>query len=410
MNFVVSMADRCRKSGNMEETSALKKHFEWKGKIETSVKAKVDTDESLALAYTPGVADACLAINENPDLSFELTGRANTVAVITDGTAVLGLGNIGPEAGMPVMEGKCALFKTFGNADAVPLCLKTTDTEELIRTIKLLEGNFGGINLEDISAPRCFEVESRLKKELSIPVFHDDQHGTAIVVGAALLNASRIVKKPISQMNAVINGAGAAGISIGRYLLAMGVKDVILVDKFGIICEGDTFQNKAHEEVSKITNRNFRRGLLADALKGADLFVGVSVGNVVSEDMVKSMASNAIVFALANPVAEISPEKAKHAGAAIVGTGSSRYPNQINNVLVFPGLFRGAFDTRASDINLQMMLAASRGIAGVIAEDELSPDYIIPKAVDIRAHQAVAREVARAAIESGVARIKKSGF
>ena len=389
----------------MNQTPSIKKHLEWKGKIETKVKAPVDTEEALALAYTPGVADVCLAIKEDINNSFTLTGRANTVAVITDGTAILGLGNIGPEAGMPVMEGKCALFKQFGGVDAFPLCLKTTDTEEIIRTIKLLEGSFGGINLEDISAPRCFEIETRLKKELEIPVFHDDQHGTAIVVGAALINALKVVDKPIKDVTVVVNGAGAAGISIGKYLLNMGVKDLIFVDKFGIICQGDTFENKSHQEVSTISNKRKLKGSLKDALVGADVFVGVSVGNIVTEQMVQSMNDKAIVFAMANPVPEIQPELAKKAGAAIVGTGSSKHPNQINNALVFPGLFRGALDVRASDINLEMMLAASRAIAETVSNDKLCAQYIIPKAVDYTAHKNVAKAVKEAAIKSGVARI-----
>ena len=389
----------------MNQTPSIKKHLEWKGKIETKVKAPVDTEEALALAYTPGVADVCLAIKEDINNSFTLTGRANTVAVITDGTAILGLGNIGPEAGMPVMEGKCALFKQFGGVDAFPLCLKTTDTEEIIRTIKLLEGSFGGINLEDISAPRCFEIETRLKKELEIPVFHDDQHGTAIVVGAALINALKVVDKPIKDVTVVVNGAGAAGISIGKYLLNMGVKDLIFVDKFGIICQGDTFENKSHQEVSTISNKRKLKGSLKDALVCADVFVGVSVGNIVTEQMVQSMNDKAIVFAMANPVPEIQPELAKKAGVAIVGTGSSKHPNQINNALVFPGLFRGALDVRASDVNLEMMLAASRAIAETVPNDKLCAQYIIPKAVDYTAHKNVAKAVKEAAIKSGVARI-----
>lgn len=388
----------------MNKTKALEKHFEWKGKIEITGKAPVSTAEELALAYTPGVADACLAIKEQPELSFELTGRSNFVGIVTDGTAILGLGNIGPEAGMPVMEGKCALFKEYGGVDAFPLCLRTTDTEEIIRTIKLLEGSFGGINLEDIAAPRCFEIEQRLKKEMDIPVFHDDQHGTAIVVGAALINSLKIIGKKMSDVNAVVNGAGAAGTAIGKYLLGMGVNDVVMCDKDGILVEGETYTNKAHVELAKITNKYHKKGLLADAMKGADLFVGVSVGNVVSEEMVASMAKDAIVFALANPVPEISRDKALHAGAKIVGTGSSQFPNQINNALVFPGLFRGALDVRASDVTDEMMRAASYGIASTLSNDELSVDNVLPKAVDHRAHQAVAKAVAEAARKCGVAR------
>ncbi|MBQ6883815.1 MAG: NADP-dependent malic enzyme [Clostridia bacterium] len=389
----------------MKQTPSIQKHLEWKGKVETRVKAPVDTEEALALAYTPGVADVCLAIKEDINNSYLLTGRANAVAVITDGTAILGLGNIGPVAGMPVMEGKCALFKQFGGVDAIPLCLKTTDTEEIIRTIKLLEGSFGGINLEDISAPRCFEIETRLKKELDIPVFHDDQHGTAIVVGAALINGLKVVGKSIENVTVVVNGAGAAGISIGKYLLKMGVKDLIFVDRFGIICEGDSFENKAHEEVSHISNKHHLKGTLKDALVGADVFVGVSVGNIVTKKMVESMNDKAIVFAMANPIPEIAPDLAKEAGAAVVGTGSSKHPNQINNALVFPGLFRGALDVRASDINLEMMMAASKAIAKTVPEDKLSAQYIIPKAVDKTAHENVAKAVKMAAINSGVARL-----
>lgn len=390
----------------MNDSIALKKHFEWKGKIETKVKVPIENEQDLMLAYTPGVADACLSIRDNPEYSFELTGRSNLVAVVTDGTAILGLGNIGPEAGMPVMEGKCALFKKFGNVDAVALCLKTTDSDEIVKTIKFLQGSFGGINLEDISAPRCFEIEKRLKAELDIPVFHDDQHGTAIVVGAAIINASKIVNKPIESMTAVVNGAGAAGIAIGKYLLRLGVKDVIMVDRCGVLSRDETYENKAHEEVSKITNKRNVKGGLSDALVGADLFVGVSVGNIMKADDVRLMAKSPIIFALANPIPEITPEQAKLGGAAVVGTGSSQYPNQINNVLVFPGLFRGALDARASDVNMEMMLAASRGIASIISDDELSAERILPRAVDIRAHQAVAKSVKQAAVDSGVARIK----
>lgn len=388
----------------MKDSVSLQKHFEWKGKTEIKVKVPINTSEELAVAYTPGVADACMAIYENPELSFSLTGRANAVAVITDGTAILGLGNIGPEAGMPVMEGKCALFKRFGNVDAVPICLRTTDTEEIIKTIKYLEGSFGGINLEDISAPRCFEIETRLKKELDIPVFHDDQHGTAVVVGAGLLNGLKVVGKSIESVNVVINGAGAAGTAIAKYLLFMGVNDVVLCDRDGILCREGKFINSAHEQIAQITNKYNKKGLLKDALMGADVFVGVSVGNVVTEEMVASMNKNAIVFAMANPIPEIEPEKAKKAGAMVVGTGSSKHPNQINNALVFPGLFRGALDTRARDINMEMMVAASRGIASAVKESDLRADNIIPKAVDETAHNAVAEAVRRAARDSGVAR------
>ncbi len=389
----------------MKDSLALQKHFQWKGKIETRVKVPVETAYDLTLAYTPGVADACLAIQENPALSFALTGRANQVAVITDGTAILGLGNIGPEAGMPVMEGKCALFKHFGGVDATALCLRTTDTEEIIKTVKYLEGSFGGINLEDIAAPRCFEIERRLKAELDIPVFHDDQHGTAIVVGAAVMNACKVVGKPISSLKVVVNGAGAAGVAIGKYLLALGVADVVMVDKCGILVPGTNYENPGHKEIAALTNKEKISGTLADAMAGKDLFVGVSVGKLVTEEMVRSMAPAPIVFAMANPVPEITPQEATAAGAAVVGTGSSQYPNQVNNVMVFPGLFRGALDTRASDINMEMMMAASRAIASVVSDEELTADHVLPMATDMRIHKAVAVSVAQAARDSGVARI-----
>lgn len=399
------MTENTEEKNTAGRSPALEKHFEWRGKIEIKGKAPVLTGKDLALAYTPGVADACLAIRDNPGLSFELTGRGNFVAVITDGTAILGLGNIGPEAGMPVMEGKCALFKEYGNVDAFPLCLRTTDPDEIVRTIKLLEGSFGGINLEDISAPRCFEIETRLKRELDIPVFHDDQHGTAIVVGAALLNSLKIVKKEIGSIRAVVNGAGAAGAAISKYLLGLGVGDATVCDKAGILAHGVEYDNPAHTALAGLTNKAGLSGTLADAMRGADLFVGVSVGGVVSEEMVASMNRDALVFALANPIPEITREKALAAGAKIVGTGSSKYPNQINNALVFPGLFRGALDVRASDITPEMMMAASRGIAAVIPEDELSVDNILPKATDHNAHRAVATAVAETAIACGVARV-----
>lgn len=383
---------------------ALKRHFEWKGKIGIEVKIDANSSEALSIAYTPGVAEPCMAIAKNPDLSFDLTGRGNFVAVITDGTAVLGLGNIGPEAGMPVMEGKCALFKAFADVDAFPLCLKTTDTEEIIKTIKYLEGSFGGINLEDISAPRCFEIERRLKEELDIPVFHDDQHGTAIVVGAALTNALRLVKKEMDAVRVVINGAGAAGTAIAKFLLAMGVRDITMCDKDGILREGDSYVNKVHEELSKITNRSLSQGSLADALVGADVFIGASVGNIVTKKMVASMNTGAVILALANPVPEILPGDALAAGAAVVGSGSSQYPNQINNVLVFPGLFQGALKVRARDINMDMMTAAARAIAAQVTPDQLKPNYIIPLATSKEVHHAVAQAVAVAAVASGVAR------
>ena len=389
---------------NYREES-LKKHGQWRGKIEVVSRVEVDSREKLSLAYTPGVAEPCMAIHEDVEKSFELTRRRNTVPVITDGTAVLGLGDIGPEAGMPVMEGKCALFKTFGNVDAYPLCIRSKDTEEIIRTIKLLAGSFGGVNLEDISAPRCFEIETRLKQELDIPVFHDDQHGTAIVMAAALMNALKLVGKKMEEICVVINGAGAAGISIAKFLMAFGVKDVVACDRGGILVEGATWPNAAQQELAKLTNRRHLTGTLADAMKNADVFIGVSGPNCVSKEMVRSMAEKPILFTCANPVPEILPEEAKEAGAYIVGTGSSQYPNQINNVLVFPGLFRGALDVRAGTINQEMMVAAAWGIANCVSEGELRRDYILPYAYDQRAHDSVARAVRQAAIDTGVAKI-----
>lgn len=388
---------------NYREQSLIK-HGEWKGKIEIVSRVPVGSRDELSVAYTPGVAEPCLAISKDVNKSFELTRRWNTVPVITDGTAVLGLGDIGPEAGMPVMEGKCALFKAFGGVDAYPLCIKSKDAEEIIRTIKLMAGSWGGINLEDISAPRCFEIETRLKAELDIPVFHDDQHGTAIVTAAALINALKIVNKKLGDIKAVINGAGAAGIAIAKFLLNMGVKDITMCASRGIICEGDTSVNPAQQEIAKVTNRRKLTGKLADAMRGADVFIGVSVANCVTPEMVKSMADKAILFTCANPVPEINPREALAAGAAVVGTGSSEYPNQINNVLVFPGLFRGALDVRANTVNAQMMIAAAQGIASCVSDAELKPDYILPLAYDKRAHDAVAAAVAKAAIESGAVR------
>lgn len=384
---------------------STKKHFEWKGKFEIKSRVDVTNKANLALAYTPGVAQPCLEIEKNIDLSYELTRRGNLVAVITDGTAVLGLGDIGPEAGMPVMEGKCCLFKTYGNVDAIPLCIRSKDSDEIVRTVQLLCGSFGGINLEDISSPRCFEIERRLKETCDIPVFHDDQHGTAIVTGAALLNALKVVKKEISEIKVVINGAGAAGISIGNLMMKLGVKNIIMCDRFGIICEGMPNLNPAHEKISHYTNNAHLHGLLKDALVGADVFVGVSVGKVVTKDMISSMNKNAIVFPLANPVPEISRDEALESGAAIVGTGSSKFPNQINNVLVFPGIFRAALDTRASDINTEMMIAAVHGIADFVQDTQLCADYILPPVYDQNAHDSVARAVRKAAIETKVARV-----
>ncbi len=387
---------------NYREES-LKKHAEWRGKIEVVSRVEVDSREKLSLAYTPGVAEPCLAIRDDPEKSFDLTRRWNTVPVITDGTAILGLGDIGPEAGMPVMEGKCALFKAFGGVDAIPLCIRSKNTDEIVRTIELLAGSFGGINLEDIAAPRCFEIEKRLKKDLDIPVFHDDQHGTAIVVSAALLNALKVVGKQMEKVTIVVNGAGAAGISIARFLLRMGAGDIILCDRKGILGEETSF-NDAQREIAAQTNKNHLCGDLRDAMKGADVFIGVSGPDCVTKDMVRLMAKGAIVFACANPVPEISREDAIEAGAAVVGTGSSEKPNQINNVLVFPGLFRGALDVRASDINAEMMIAASRAIAACVTNEERGKDYILPYAYDKKAHMAVAEAVAKAARETGVAK------
>lgn len=389
---------------NYREQS-LKKHAEWKGKIETVARVPVDSREALSLAYTPGVAEPCMAIHADTEKSFDLTRRWNTVPVITDGTAVLGLGDIGPEAGMPVMEGKCALFKAFGNVDAYPICLKTKDTEEIIRTVKIMAGSFGGINLEDISAPRCFEIETRLKDELDIPVFHDDQHGTAIVSAAALLNALKLANKKIDKIKLVINGAGAAGIAIARFLIKLGVADVTMCDLKGIVCEGCDWLNPAQKEIATITNKARLNGTLKDAMKGADVFIGVSGPHCVTKEMVSSMAEKPILFTCANPVPEIEPQDALDAGAYIVGTGSSEYPNQINNVLVFPGLFRGALDVRARTVNTEMMIAAARGIASCVSDKELSPDYILPYAYDKRAHEAVAKAVAEAAVKTGVSKL-----
>lgn len=384
---------------------AMRMHEEWRGKIEICSRVEVKDSKALSLAYTPGVAEPCLAIQKDPEKSFSLTRRWNMVAVITDGSAILGLGNIGPEAGMPVMEGKCVLFKEFAGVDAFPLCIKTQDVDELVRTIYLLSGSFGGINLEDISAPRCFEVERRLKELCDIPVFHDDQHGTAIIVGAAVLNALKVVHKDISKIRCVINGAGSAGIAIAKHLMKLGLKDLILCDKFGIICEDMENLNPAHQEMSQVTNREHLHGELKDALKGADLFIGVSGPGVLKPDMIKAMAEKPIVFPMANPVPEIMPDEALKAGAAVVGTGRSDFPNQINNVLAFPGIFRGALDVRARDINDEMKLAASKALADLVPAEELGSEYILPKAFDPRVGKAVAKAVAEAARKSGVARI-----
>ena len=388
---------------NYQEES-LRLHGEWQGKIEVVSRVPVTNKDELSLAYTPGVAQPCLEIQKDYDKSFTLTRRHNLVAVITDGTAVLGLGDIGPEAGMPVMEGKCALFKAFGDVDAFPICIRSKDVDELVRTIYLISGSFGGINLEDIAAPRCFEVERRLKEICDIPVFHDDQHGTAVVVGAALLNALRVVKKDISEVRVVINGAGSAGIAIGRHLLDLGVSHLLMVDKNGVLCKG-VEMNPAQAEMAELTNPEGFSGKLADAMRNADVFIGVSAPHIVTKEMVGSMAKDAIVFPMANPVPEIEPEEAREAGARVVGTGRSDHPNQINNVLCFPGLFRGALDVRAKDINQEMKRAASFALADLVPAEELNEDYILPKAFDKRVGPAVAAAVAKAARESGTARI-----
>ncbi len=387
--------------------SSLKKHYEWKGKIEVISRCEVNDRQQLSNAYTPGVAQPCLEIAKDPDLSYDLTRRANLVAVITDGTAVLGLGDIGPRASMPVMEGKCALFKEFAGVDAFPICVASKDVDEIVRTIELISYSFGGINLEDISAPRCFEIERRLKEKLDIPVFHDDQHGTAIVASAAMLNAAKVAGKKFSDMTLVINGAGAAGCAIAKQFISLGIGNIIMVDIKGIICDGDDFENPSHYEMAKITNKDHIRGGLADALKGADAFIGVSKPNLVSQDMVRSMGEKPIIFAMANPTPEIMPEDAKAAGAFVVGTGRSDYPNQINNVIAFPGVFKGALSVRASDINEEMKRAAAYAIASAVKPEELCAEYILPDAFNKDLANIISEAVADAAVRSGVARIKK---
>ena len=381
---------------------SLRLHYEWKGKIEVIARAKVDNKDALSLAYTPGVAQPCLEIQKDINKSYELTRRSNLVAVITDGSAVLG--NIGPEAGMPVMEGKCVLFKEFGGVDAFPLCIRTQDVDEFVNTVALLCGSFGGINLEDIAAPRCFEIERKLKEKADIPIFHDDQHGTAVICSAGIINALKLVGKKIEDCTAVFNGAGAAGVAIAKLFTSMGMGNIIMCDRKGIICDGDDLK-PAKQDIADFTNKNHLRGSLADAMKGADIFIGVSAPGVVTEDMIKSMAKDPIVLAMANPVPEIMPDLAKAAGAAVVGTGRSDFPNQINNVLAFPGIFRGALDVRASDINEEMKIAAAKALASLVSDEELSADYIIPKPFDPRVGKTVAAAVAQAARDSGVARI-----
>ena len=386
---------------------ALKQHEEWNGKIEVISRAKVSTPEDLAVAYTPGVAEPCLEISKDVDLSYKYTRRGNMVAVVTDGTAVLGLGDIGPEAGMPVMEGKCVLFKEFGDVDAFPLCVRSKSVDEIVRTVELLAGSFGGVNLEDISAPRCFEIERQLKEKCDIPIFHDDQHGTAIVTAAAMLNALKLTGRKLDEIKVVTSGAGAAGIAIIKLLISLGLKNVIMCDRTGAIYEGREGLNAEKIEMAKISNRNMEKGTLAEVIKGADVFIGVSAPGTVTEEMVKTMAKDPILFPMANPVPEIMPELAKSAGAAVIGTGRSDFPNQINNVLAFPGIFRGTLDVRATDINDEMKVAAAYAIAGLVSDEELAADYIIPNPFDKRVAQSVAKAVSEAAIKTGVARISK---
>ena len=384
---------------------SLKLHYELKGKLEVTPRAKVDSKEALSLAYTPGVAEPCLVIQKDVEKSYELTRRWNTVAVVTDGTAVLGLGDIGPEAGMPVMEGKCVLFKAFGDVDAIPLCVRTKDVEEIVKTVSLLAGSFGGVNLEDISAPRCFEIEKRLKEVCDIPIFHDDQHGTAVVTLAGLINALKLTGKKIEEVKIVTSGAGAAGIAIIKLLISMGAKNVIMTDREGAIYKGRENLNPIKMEMAEITNLSMEKGSLSDVIKNADVFIGVSAPGTLSKEMVKSMAEKPIIFACANPIPEIFPEDAKEAGAAVVSTGRSDFPNQINNVLCFPGIFRGALDVRVKDINDEMKVAAAYAIAELVSDQELNAEYILPAAFDERVKDAVAKAVAEAAKKSGVARV-----
>lgn len=384
---------------------SLKKHYEWKGKIEVKATVPVKDKEDMSLAYTPGVAQPCLEIENDIDKSYELTRRWNLVAVVTDGSAVLGLGNIGPEAGMPVMEGKCVLFKEFGDVDAFPLCIHSQDVGTIVETVYQISGSFGGINLEDISAPRCFEIEKQLKKRCDIPIFHDDQHGTAIVTAAAMINALKLTGKKLEDLQCVVAGAGAAGVACTKLLMSMGLKDVILCDRKGTIYEGRDHLNSSKKKMARISNRQMLKGTLEDAMEGADVFIGVSGPGLVTEEMVRSMNKDPMIFAMSNPTPEIMPDVARAAGAAVVGTGRSDFPNQINNVLAFPGIFRGALDARASDINAEMKIAAAYAIAGLVSAEELNAEYLLPQAFDPRVGKAVAAAVEKAARESGVARI-----
>ncbi|MGI6161446.1 MAG: NAD(P)-dependent malic enzyme [Christensenellales bacterium] len=384
---------------------SLKKHYEWKGKITIANKVSVETKEDLSLAYTPGVAEPCLEIQKDVSKSFDLTWRGNTVAVISDGTAVLGLGDIGPEASLPVMEGKCALFKAFGGVDAIPMCIKSKDVDEIVKTIQLISGSFGGINMEDISSPRCFEIEEKLKEVCDIPIYHDDQHGTAVVAAAAMINAMKLTGRKIEDQEAVVAGCGAAGVAVTRLLMSMGLRNVILLDRQGAIYEGRDGLNSVKEKMAKISNRGKKAGSLDDVIEGADIFLGLSGPGLLTQDMVRKMNKNPIIFAMSNPTPEIMPDLAKAAGASVVGTGRSDFPNQINNVLAFPGIFRGALDVKARDINDAMNIAAAYAIASLISDDELNPDFVIPSAYDLRVGEVVAKAVAEAAKKSGVARV-----